>query len=197
MASFLVAAYVIFWASWMPVLFLDAPPRLFSAIGAILGLAVPAFLVTAATDGRPGVRDLLRRTLRWRVGIGWYLLALLAIPVGALLLAPLFLGAAPLQSLLVNWPLLFTAFLPQLLLGLVTVQLFEELGWAGLVQHRLQARARSSQGVAAGGADVRLPARAHLPAGASQRRESVVRDLSVLVIVIPFAIAFRVLISFA
>ena len=95
--SYLVLAFAIFWVSWLPVLLLDAPPRPFSAVGAILGLALPAFLVTAATDGRAGVRDLLRRTLRWRVGVGWYLLAIFAIPVGALLLAPLFLGAAPLE----------------------------------------------------------------------------------------------------
>jgi membrane protease YdiL (CAAX protease family) len=103
-------------------------------------LALPAFLITAATDGRAGVRDLLRRTSRWRVGIGWYLLAMLAIPVGALLLAPLFLGPAPLQGLLPNWILPFTEFVPQLLLALMTVQFFEELGCAGFVQHRLQSR---------------------------------------------------------
>ena len=99
-ASYLVVAFAIFWASWMPVLLFGAPPRLFSAVGAILGLALPAFLVTAATEGRAAVHDLLRRTLRWRVGLGWYLLAILAIPVGALLLAPLFLGPAPLLGLL-------------------------------------------------------------------------------------------------
>jgi membrane protease YdiL (CAAX protease family) len=139
-AAFLVAAYAIFWVSWIPVLFLGAPPRPFTAIGALLGLALPAFVVTAATEGRAGVLDLLRRTLRWRVGIGWYLLAALAIPLGALLLAPILLGPAPLQALGENWSLLFTAFLPQLVLALVTVQLFEELGWFGFVQHRLQAR---------------------------------------------------------
>jgi membrane protease YdiL (CAAX protease family) len=139
-ASFLVVAYAIFWLCWTPVLFLGASPRLFSALGALLGLAVPAFLVTAAAEGRAGVRDLLKRTLHWRVGIGWYLLAALAIPVGALLLAPLFLGSAPLEALVRNWPVLLTHFLPQLLLAVLTVQFFEELGWAGFVQHRLQAR---------------------------------------------------------
>jgi hypothetical protein len=29
----------------------------------------PAFLVVAATHGRAGVRDLARRSLRWRVGL--------------------------------------------------------------------------------------------------------------------------------
>jgi uncharacterized protein len=195
-ASFLVAAYFIFWASWVPVLFLGAPPRLFSAIGAVLGLALPAFLVTATTDGTAGVRDLVRRTLRWRVGIGWYLLAGLAIPVGALLLAPLFLGLAPLQAFGENWVLLFTAFVPQLVLALVTVQFFEELGWAGFVQHRLQARhgaLKAALLVALAFAFLHLPTYLRAPIST----ESAVRDLSVLTIVIPFAIVFRILIAYA
>ena len=195
-ATFLVAACAIFWASWAPVLFLGAPPRLFSAIGAIFGLALPAFLVTAATDGRAGVRDLVRRTLRWRVGIGWYLLAALAIPVGALLLAPIFLGLAPLQAFGENWVLMFTAYLPQLLLALVTVQFFEELGWAGFLQHRLQARhgaLKAALLVALAFAFLHLPTYLRAPVSGT----SVVRDLSVLAIVIPFAVVFRILIAYA
>ena len=170
--------------------------RPFSAVGAIFGLALPAFLVTAATNGRAGVRDLLRRTLRWRVGVGWYLLAILAIPVGALLLAPLFLGAAPLERLPENWTLLLTEFLPQLLLALVTVQFFEELGWAGFVQHRLQPRRgalKASLLVALAFAYLHLPTYLNAPVSA----ESALRDLSVMVIVMPFAICFRILITFA
>jgi uncharacterized protein len=195
-ATFLLTAYAIFWLSWTPVLFLGASPRLFSALGALLGLAVPAFLVTAVTEGRPGVRDLVGRTLRWRVGIGWYLLATLAIPVGALLLAPLFLGSAPLEALGRSWPVLFTDFLPQLVLAVVTVQLFEELGWAGFVQHRLQARhgaLRASVLVALAFALLHLPTYLRAPISGP----SALRDLSVLVIVIPFAICFRILITYA
>ena len=194
--SYLVMALAIFWASWMPVLLLGAPPRPFSAIGVVLGLAMPAFLVTAATDGRAGVRDLLRRTLRWRVGIGWYLLAMLAIPVGALLLGTLFLGLAPLQRLPQNWLLLFTEFVPQLLLALVTVQFFEELGWAGFVQHRLQSRHGALQAsllVALAFAFLHLPTYLSTPISG----QSALRDLSVMVIVIPFAVCFRILIAFA
>jgi uncharacterized protein len=193
---YLVVAFVIFWASWILVLFVAAPPRPFSAIGAILGLALPAFLITAATDGRAGVRDLLRRMLRWRVGIGWYLLALLAIPVGAILLAPLFLGPAPFHRLPQNWILLLTDFLPQLLLALVTVQVFEELGWAGFVQHRLQSRhgaLKASFLVALVFAFLHLPTYLSAPISGA----GALRDLSVMVIVIPFAICFRILITFA
>jgi membrane protease YdiL (CAAX protease family) len=195
LASFLVAAYAIFWASWLPVLFLGAPPRLFSAIGAALGLALPAFLVTAATEGKVGVRDLVRRSLRWRVGIGWYLLAALAIPTGALVLAAIFHGLAPLQGFGQNWVLLSTAYVPQLLLALVTVQFFEELGWAGFMQHHLQARhgaLKASVLAALAFAFLHLPTYLRMPISG----QSAARDLSVLAIVIPFAIVFRILIAY-
>ena len=141
-----VAAYVIMtttgaWLGLLPVLFLNAtlstPYRI---IFGILALALPAFLVTAIADGRAGVRDLLAGALRWRVGIRWYALALLGIPAAMLLLATTFLGTAPLAALGDKWSLLFTVFLPEVLVAVVTAQLFEELGWTGFVQQRLQQR---------------------------------------------------------
>jgi membrane protease YdiL (CAAX protease family) len=106
----------------------------------IFGLLLPAFLATAATSGKAGVRDLLRRCLRWRVGILWYLLALLGLLVGMLLVASVFLGLAPLQALVEKWPLFFTMFLPEILTGVVLIQLFEEAAWTGFVQDTLQER---------------------------------------------------------
>ena len=41
-----------------------------------LGAGLAAFLVTAALSGRAGVADLTRRSLRWRVPVRWYLIAL-------------------------------------------------------------------------------------------------------------------------
>jgi hypothetical protein len=81
--SFLVVAHAILWMSWCPILFFAAPPRLFSAAGAVVGLALPAFLVTGATHGWAGVRGLLRRTLRWRVGSSWWLFAVFTVPITA------------------------------------------------------------------------------------------------------------------
>jgi len=40
---------------------------------------------TAATSGSAGVLRLLRSYMRWRVGISWYLVALLGIPALVLL----------------------------------------------------------------------------------------------------------------
>jgi hypothetical protein len=41
------------------------------------------FLVTGALAGRDGVVDLARRSVRWRVPVRWYLVALFTVPVGA------------------------------------------------------------------------------------------------------------------
>ena len=78
----------------------------------------------------------------------------------------------------------------------MTVQFFEELGWAGFVQHRLQARhgaLRASLLVAVAFAFLHLPTYLRAPLSCA----SVMRDLSVLAIVIPFAIVFRILIAYA
>jgi hypothetical protein len=40
----------------------------------VLGSAVPAFIVTALVSGKAGVRDLARRSFRWRVRLRWYLI---------------------------------------------------------------------------------------------------------------------------
>jgi uncharacterized protein len=44
----------------------------------VLGPAVPAFIVTALVSGKAGVRDLARRSFRWRVPLRWYLISLFA-----------------------------------------------------------------------------------------------------------------------
>jgi hypothetical protein len=56
-------------------------------------------LVVAASDGREGVRDLARRSLRWRVGVRWYLLAVLGLPVVVLVAAVALFGTAALDAL--------------------------------------------------------------------------------------------------
>jgi len=109
-------------------------------VASILGVALPAFLVTGATGGMAGMRDLLHRCLRWRVGVHWYLIALLGFLATMLLVASVFLSLAPLEALVEKWPLLFTLFLPEVLLPFLFIQVFEEAGWTGFMQHTLQER---------------------------------------------------------
>ena len=151
--AFLVMLYAIAWTVLLPIV-LQARGLLalqvdlsqgftFDAIislASILGVALPAFLVTAATGGRDGVRDLLRRCLRWRVGVQWYLIALFGLLAATVFVGSVVPGLAPLEALVEKWPLLFTLFLPEVLFPFVFIQIFEEAGWTGFMQHTLQER---------------------------------------------------------
>ena len=91
-------------------------------------------------SGERGVRDLLSRCLKWRVGIGWYLIAFPGLLLATLLVGSVFFGTAPLAALAQKWPLFFTMFLPALLIPFVLTQLAEETGWTGFMQDTLQER---------------------------------------------------------
>jgi membrane protease YdiL (CAAX protease family) len=104
----------------------------------LFSVALPAFLVVAAMHGKAGVRDLARRSLRWRVGARWYLIALLGLPIASVLCASVIYGVAPLNALVDNWQLLFTLILPDLLIRIVFLNTIEEIGWLGFLQARLQ-----------------------------------------------------------
>jgi len=108
---------------------------------AMAGPALAAFVVTRMLEGKEGTRKLLRRRiLRWRVGVHWYLIAIFGIPLVYFLAASLVLGMAPLNSLIENWPLLLTTYLPKVLVVFLIVSLWEEIGWMGFALPRLQDR---------------------------------------------------------
>lgn len=148
-ASFLLMAYAIGWTIFFPVVLserglitlpIDPSLTAVTSLASVFGLALPAFLVTAATGGKTGVRDLLGRCVRWRVGVGWYLLALFGLPVATVLGASVFFGAASLGEVADRWSLLLSMFLPEVLVPLVLIQLWEEAAWTGFMQDTLQTR---------------------------------------------------------
>jgi membrane protease YdiL (CAAX protease family) len=102
----------------------------------VLGSAVPAFIVTALVSGKTGVRDLARRSFRWRVPLRWYLISLLIFLIAAAILY----SFAPLHALAQNWLLLFTAFLPASAIMILLNNVAEEIGWTGFVFARFQDR---------------------------------------------------------
>ena len=109
-------------AGWAPEPFLLAT--------VVFAQLVPAVLVTAAADGRVGVRDLVRRIFRWRVHPAWYAVAFLALPAAVLGVAVAF-GAEP-------TPPMLAAYLAQLAV-LPLVNLWEETAVMGVIQARLTA----------------------------------------------------------
>ena len=97
--AFLVMAYPLGWFTLFAANSLGVPFLLSSSLLTLVGLALPAFLVTWAMSGERGVRDLLGRCFRWRVGIGWYLLAFPGLLLATLLVGSVFFGTAPLEAL--------------------------------------------------------------------------------------------------
>ena len=92
------------------------------------GPSVAGILLTGLVSGRAGLRELLSRLLRWRVGARWYAVALLTAPV---------LATATLLALLQGSPVFLPGILASddkasvLLVGIVVglvVGIFEEIG---------------------------------------------------------------------
>lgn len=110
---------------------------------AAFGPMLACLVMTSATGGRAGLRELWGRITRWRVGWKWALLCLLSPAVAFALSAPLVRlvkGEWPDLRLLgqVNYlPFLGLSVIP---LWLATYGFGEEIGWRGFALPRLQKR---------------------------------------------------------
>ena len=140
--AYFVLAYALSWLILVPAGFGLLPDSSAGVLSNVVpfGPALAAFIVTALTGGRPAVGRLLRRLVQWRVGVGWYLLVILGIPLVELLGAFAVLGSVPLEDLSQNWALFFTGYLPAVLVTIVMVGVAEETGWRGFALPRLQDR---------------------------------------------------------
>ncbi len=152
LASFLVLAYAFSWSWWVPLALSGAvvEPGTFAPryLPGLLGPLVAAVTVTAIIDGRPGLRDLLARTLRWRVGLRWYAVAVLA-PVGLFVIAGAVTGTWPELFDFGRYPgLAATSPLFAWLFAVVINGLGEETGWRGFALPHLQRRYRQLAAVA-------------------------------------------------
>ncbi len=97
---------------------------------ALFGPALAAIIVVAVADGRAGLRDLLGRVARWRVGARWYAAAL-ALP------AVLALAALGLHVVLGGQGSFELGGLSVLNFAVFVLIVGEELGWRGYALPRL------------------------------------------------------------
>jgi membrane protease YdiL (CAAX protease family) len=144
--SFFVMAYAFSWIAWSPwylseegvgLLPYPVSASLWLALGIFLGPTLAAFIMTGVTEGRAGLRRLLRRIVLWRVGLRWYLFAFIGVPLvmtlGAILVPG---GLASLQFLGPGYVLTYpVTFIVVLLIG---GPLGEEIGWRGFALPRMQ-----------------------------------------------------------
>ena len=106
---------------------------------AAFSASLAGIIVTGVIGGWAGVKKLLGRFLIWRVGLGWWLAALLLPAVAALgsvLLSGLFggrrLDVGQLQPLVM--------LIPLVLMKTIQAGVGEEFGWRGFALPRLQSR---------------------------------------------------------
>jgi len=107
----------------------------FSAAVLTVLLFGSSLLVTYLCGGRRDVRQFFRRILRWKVSIGWWLTAFLALPLLTVVIALLLGDSAVVPSGSVLWREVLGIAIAFLL-----INLWEEAAWAGFLQTRLERR---------------------------------------------------------
>jgi len=150
---FFLFAYLTSWILWTPLMYghfklgwTNWEGNTWTNYKAILGLlgalgpAISAIIMTAVIDGKNGVRSLLKRAVKWRVNIVWWLVALYFWWLVCSILAATY-GFTSIKNIatgfaisLINLPgLILIIQLPTLLIGMFG----EELGWRGFALPRL------------------------------------------------------------
>ena len=108
------------------------PPFVLAAV--LVGLALPALVLTYRDAGRKGVLALLRDCLRLPRPWWWLPAAGFALPCLSWTTAALLGGAQPL-----TWSLL-GYYIVDLIIGAVVINIWEEMAWTGFAQRRAMAR---------------------------------------------------------
>jgi uncharacterized protein len=147
--TYFVLTFAISWGGFLlvggPALFSAAnwqagPLFLFAVVVTLAGPSMAGLLLTGHVSGRAGFRELLTRLFRWRVGAGWYAVALLTAPLltAAVLFALSLTSSVYLPGILTasdKAAVLLTGLASALLVGVL-----EELGWTGFAIPRLRLR---------------------------------------------------------
>jgi membrane protease YdiL (CAAX protease family) len=134
--SFLILAFVLGAATICLVIRGVIPESL--ALSSVLSASLAGIIMTAVMEGKAGLKSMLSRVLIWRVGIGYWLFAILFLVPAVLLgsfLNPLFGGDS------ISFSTMKPAFniLPMFIVFFIVAGLGQELGWTGFLMPRLQA----------------------------------------------------------
>jgi len=138
-------AFIISWAAILILAGPDGIPATTDQImvlgmAMLLGPSIASILLTGLTSGWAGFRKLVSRLLRWRVGIRWYVIALLTAPLST---AAVLLALSPFSPEFL--PGIFTSddkttLLLAGIVGGLIVGFFEELGWTGFATPKMRSR---------------------------------------------------------
>jgi uncharacterized protein len=144
LVAYFLVAFGFSWLMFLPGLLtyygvLNLSPYVLRslAITGLLGPTLSGFVMTAVIEGKRGIGRLLRRIVRWRVELRWYLFAIVGLPAVMMLATIIRPGA--LESLDISAQPFGLAYLHAFIsMALIGGPLFEEPGWTGFAQPRLQ-----------------------------------------------------------
>jgi CAAX protease family protein len=150
LVSFFVMAYAFSWILWspwvlgqdgaglLPIKISQAASGYLNASAILVGPTLAAFIMTATTEGSAGVRRLLGRLVLWRVGIRWYLFALLGVPLIMLVGTIVYSGNLPKLGAFGGPSYLVSYLATFVLVTVLGGPLFEEIGWRGFALPRME-----------------------------------------------------------
>lgn len=144
---FVVLAYALAWGWAVPIAVsggtVEQGQGWPTHVPSLMAPLLASIIVTGFSSGRAGMRDLIRRMVRWRFTFVWWLIALSPAVVGGLTLLVLGLAGQDLpgwnEFSMFNGLPAFGA-ITTLLLILLLNGFGEETGWRGFLQDRLQRR---------------------------------------------------------
>jgi uncharacterized protein len=150
LVAFFVMAYAFSWVVWspwvlgeegaglLPINISQTASGYLNAAAILAGPTLAAFIMTATTEGRAGVRRLLGRLVLWRVGLRWYLFALVGVPL--IMLVGVMVYSMDLPNLgALGGPSYLLSYLATFALVVVLGgPLFEEIGWRGFALPRME-----------------------------------------------------------
>jgi len=151
---FFVIAFGFSWLFWVPLAlaeqgFLSLPDGIYQFLSgsnnpAAWGPFIAAFLLTAIYEGWSGVKTLIKRGLKVKIGWKWYLIVFLLLPL--LIGLPLLVAQLAGESIPGSWgvreageaPLPIFAVIAFFMIFFLGGPLQEEFGWRGYATDRLQ-----------------------------------------------------------
>jgi membrane protease YdiL (CAAX protease family) len=135
---YLLIVLGIAWPAFVVPILLDFPLDPSKLLVTLVVMIGTATMVTSWREGRVGVRNLFSGVLRWRIGVGRYLLVLAALPALTVLVA---WATGTFRAPTGGWPHEVAIYLLNtVVIGALILNLWEETAWSGFVQTRLMAR---------------------------------------------------------
>ena len=144
--AFFLLTFFIAWSLWLTAGFLAPGYFILTIIPGAWAPSISAILLAYLSDGKSGIRQLLKGLLKWRVGFQWYLIVFfgIALIAYAAMGINILFGAHPGQISLPGgaplsaWPVVVPlVFFVNIFLG---GPLAEDIGWRGYILPKLRER---------------------------------------------------------